>query len=173
MKHFKAGNLTNWADYKGGAIEFAANKPRYVKFEIMANSPVEVWACETKNMKAAKLVAVGTDKMSVEYTADATSYVELRAEKGSKVFTNIPDLDQKIDHSGEPSFVVVEPRVRESNDINRIMQYVKMNEEARDRQMATERAQLRAEMQAVSAVKAKEETPVVEEVLDNGPEADT
>ena len=173
MKHFKAGNLTNWADYKGGAIEFAANKPRYVKFEVMANSPVEVWASDTKDMKGATLVAVGNDKMSVEYTADATSYVELRAEKGSKVFTNIPDLDQKLEHSGEPSFVVVEPRVRESNDINRIMQYVKMNEEARDRQMAQERAQLRAEVQAEVAKAKDEEQPVVQKAEDDGSEADT
>lgn len=172
MKHFKAGNLTNWADYKGGWIEFAANKPRYVKFEVMANSPVEVWACDTKDMKGATLVAVGNDKMSVEYTADATSYVQLRAEKGSKVFTNIRDLDQKLEHSGEPSFVVVEPRVRESNDINRIMQYVKMNEEARDRQMAQERAQLRAEIQAEVA-KTKPKEQVIEQAEDNGSEADT
>lgn len=169
MKHFKAGNLTNWAHYKGGQIKFGANKPRYVKFEIMANSPVEVWACETKDMKTATLVAVGNDKMSVEYTADATSYVELRAEKGSNVFTNIRDLDQKLDHSGDPSFVVVEPRVRESSDVNRIMQYVKMNEEARDRQMARERANLRKEMQ-IELEKAKGQETVVEKVPDNGPE---
>lgn len=171
MKHFKAGNLTNWADYKGGAIEFAASKPRYVKFEVMANSPVEVWACDTKDMKGATLVAVGNDKMSVEYTADATSYVELRAEKGSKVFTNIRDLDQKLEHSGEPSFVVVEPRVRESSDLNRILQYVKMNEEAREKQLAGDRARIAAQMAELQ--KQQQADPVVEQAEENGPEADT
>lgn len=171
MKHFKAGNLTNWADYRGGAIEFAANKPRYVKFEVMANSPIEVWACDTKDMKGATLVAVGNDKMSVEYTSDATSYVEIRAEKGSKVFTNIRDLDQKLEDSGEPSYVVVEPRVRESSDLNRILQYVKMNEEAREKQLAGDRARLAAQLAELQ--KQQQPDPVVEEATDDGSEADS
>lgn len=143
MKHFKNGSLGEWQQVKAGdIIAFDSNKPRHVKFQVNANSKVEVWAADNADMKDAVLQGAADDKVAVEYTAVASSWVQIKAEKGAAVFVNIRDVDQRIENSGADSFVNIEPRVRNNDEFARMMKWVKLNEERRNADMAQERAEL-------------------------------
>jgi hypothetical protein len=158
MKHFKNGHIGQWQAVKAGdVIKFEANKPKRVEFQVIANSKVEVWAAAAEDMVDAVLQGTADDKVAIEYTAIGTSYVQIKAEKGSAVFVNIPDVDQRIENSGKDSFVNIEPRVRNNDEFARMMHWVKLNEQRRDAELAQERAQL-AELKAqLSQQKAQTE----------------
>lgn len=164
MKHFKNGSLGEWQQVKAGdIIAFDSNKPRHVKFQVNANSKVEVWAADNADMKDAVLQGAADDKVAVEYTAAASSWVQIKAEKGAAVFVNIRDVDQRIENSGADSFVNIEPRVRNNDEFARMMKWVKLNEERRNADMAQERAELaklKAELLSKKTEQAQE--PVAE-----------
>jgi hypothetical protein len=164
MKHFKNGSLGEWQQVKAGdKIAFDSNKPRHVKFQVNANSKVEVWAADNADMKDAVLQGAADDKVAVEYTAAGSSWVQIKAEKGAAVFVNIRDVDQRIENSGADSFVNIEPRVRNNDEFARMMKWVKLNEERRTADMAQERAELaklKAELLSKKTEQAQE--PVAE-----------
>ena len=164
MKHFKNGALREWQQVKAGdVIAFDSNRPRNVKFQVNANSKVEVWAADNADMKDAVLQGAADDKVAVEYTSEASSWVQIRAEKGASVFVNIRDVDQRIENSGSDSFVNIEPRVRNNDEFARMMKWVKLNEQRRDAALAEERAELKkikAELLSKNTEQAQE--PVAE-----------
>jgi len=170
MKHFKNGALREWQQVKAGdVIAFDSNRPRNVKFQVNANSKVEVWAADNADMKDAVLQGAADDKVAVEYTADASSWVQIRAEKGAAVFVNIRDVDQRIENSGADSFVNIEPRVRNNDEFARIMKWVKLNEQRRDAALAEERAELAKIKAELSEQKSgKQQEPGPEEQVTGG-----
>jgi len=158
MNRIKHGNISKWSQAKAGdVIEFASSKPRHVKFEITANSNIEVWVANDNKMSDAVLVGTSNGKTEIQYTAPATTYVQIKAEKSSAVFVNIPDIDQSVQNSDEPSFTSIEPRVNNSTEFDRMVQFMKHNETQRNAQLEAERAALRAE---VAKIKAEAETVV-------------
>lgn len=167
MKHCKCGVLDNWSQYGAGeVISFLSNRPRRVSFEVMANSPVEVWAsCEGNDLSNAVLVGVGDDKLSVEYTAKSDSWVLIKADKKAQVFVNIPDLDQSVSKTVDEEFVNLEPRIRENKEFAQMVEIMKLNKAHFDAQMKDERAQLADLRQQIAAMQAKE--TVAEEVTEN------
>ena len=170
MNRIKHGNINKWSQAKAGdVIEFASNKPRHVKFEITANSNIEVWVANDNKMSAAVLVGTSNGKTEIQYTAPATTYVQIKAEKTADVFVNIPDLDQAVENTDNPSFTSIEPRVNNSTEFDRMVQFMKHNEIQRNAQLEAERAVLRAE---VAKIKAEAETvveaPVEAEAEDAG-----
>ena len=167
MKHCKCGVLDNWSQYGAGeVISFLSNRPRRVSFEVMANSPVEVWAsCEGNDLSNAVLVGVGDDKLSVEYTAKSDSWVLIKADKKAQVFVNIPDLDQSVSKTVDEEFVNLEPRIRENKEFAQMVEIMKLNKAHFDAQMKDERAQLVDLRQQIAAMQAKE--TVAEEVTEN------
>ena len=143
MKHFKNGPLSEWQQVKAGdVIAFESGKAKRVSFQINANSKIEVWAADNADMKEAILQGAADDKMTVEYTALGSSWVQIKAEKGASVFVNIRDVDQRIASVEKDSFVNIEPRVRNNDEFARMMKWVKLNEQRRDAAMADERAEL-------------------------------
>tara|TARA_B100000768_G_scaffold119370_1_gene110397 strand:+ start:328 stop:864 length:537 start_codon:yes stop_codon:yes gene_type:complete len=160
MNRIKHGNINKWSAAKSGqVIEFASSKPRHVKFEITANSNIEIWVANDAKMSDAVLVGTSNGKAEIQYTAPATTYVQLKAEKSVDMFVNIPDLDQTKTNSDEPSFTSIEPRVNNSTEFDRMMQFMKHNEMQRNAQLEDERAALRAEV-----AKIKQAAEVVENV---------
>ena len=158
MNRIKHGNTTKWSAAKAGQIiEFASSKPRHVKFELTANSKVEIWVANDNKMSDAVLMGTSNGKTEIQYTAPATTYVQIKAEKSADVFVNIPDVDQSVQNSEEPSFTSIEPRVNNSTEFDRMVQFMKHNETQRNAQLEAERAALRAE---VSKIKAEAETVV-------------
>jgi hypothetical protein len=164
MKHFKNGALTEWSKVDvSKPLQFESSKPRHVKFQVNANSKIEVWAADNAEMKDAVLQGAADDKIAVEYTAVGSSWVQIKAEKGAAVFVNIRDVDQRVENSGADSFVNIEPRVRNNDEFARMMKWVKLNEERRNADMAQERAELaklKAELLSEKTQQAQE--PVAE-----------
>ena len=158
MNRIKHGNVNKWTATKAGqVIEFASSKPRHVKFEITANSNIEVWVASDAKMSQPVLVGTSNGKTEIQYTAPATTYVQIKAEKTADIFVNIPDLDQAVENTDNPSFTSIEPRVNNSTEFDRMMAFMKHNETQRNAQLEAERAALRAE---VAKIKAQAETVV-------------
>lgn len=152
MKSFKNGPLRSWTKVKAGeVIAFASTKPRHVKFEVVANSPVEIWAGSKEDASDFVLVGASDEKIRVEYTAEGTSFAMIKAEKNSAVFVNIPDIDQRVSLEPKDSHVNIEPRVRNNDEFSRMMQWVKLNEKRRDEQLAQERAELQRMRDEIAA----------------------
>jgi len=157
MNRIKHGNVNKWTATKPGqVIEFASSKPRHVKFEITANSNIEIWVADNQKMSDAVLVGTSNGKTEIQYTAPATTYVQIKAEKSADVFVNIPDLDQAVESTDNPSFTSIEPRVNNSTEFDRMMAFMKHNETQRNAQLEAERAVLRAEVAKIKAVQADE-----------------
>lgn len=160
MKTFKNGPLAQWKKVKAGdVISFESTKARHVRFEVVANSPIEVWAGHKDDASDFVLVGATGDKCRVEYTAQGTSYSMIKAEKNSAVYVNVPDVDQRVAPSEKDSHVSIEPRVRNNDEFAKMMHFVKLNERRRDEQLAEERAALaalRAELAAQAAQATQE-----------------
>ena len=158
MNRIKHGNVNNWTATKPGqVIEFVSSKPRHVKFEITANSNIEIWVADNNKMSDSVLVGTSNGKTQIQYTAPATTYVQIKADKSADVFVNIPDLDQAVENTDNPSFTSIEPRVNNSTEFDRMVAFMKHNEQQRNSQLEAERAALRAE---VAKIKAEAETVV-------------
>jgi len=157
MNRIKHGNVNKWTAAKAGqVIEFASSKPRHVKFEITTNSNIEIWVSDNNKMSDAVLVGTSNGKTEIQYTAPATTYVQIKAEKSADLFVNIPDLDQAVENTDNPSFTSIEPRVNNSTEFDRMVQFMKHNETQRNAQLEAERAVLRAEVAKIKAVQADE-----------------
>jgi len=170
MNRIKHGNVNKWTSTKAGqVIEFASSKPRHVKFEITANSNIEIWVADNNKMSDAVLVGTSNGKTEIQYTAPATTYVQIKAEKSADVFVNIPDLDQAVENTDNPSFTSIEPRVSTGTEYDKIAMMMKYNQQQMEQQLQAERAALRAE---VAKIKAEAETvveaPVEAEAEDAG-----
>ena len=171
MNRIKHGNINKWSKAKAGdVIEFASSKPRHVKFEVTANSNIEVWVANDNKMSDAVLVGTSNGKTEVQYTAPATTYVQIKAEKSADIFVNIPDIDQTTVNSDEPSFTSIEPRVNNSTEFDRMVQFMKHNETQRNAQLEAERAVLRAEVAKIKAVQADEAIVEAEEAAEDAGE---
>lgn len=168
MKHFKVGVIDHWNQYQAGdVISFPSNRPRRVAFEVIANSPIEIWVdIESSDLSKATLVAIGDDKMSVEYTARSDSWVLIKADKKAQVWVNLPDLDQNVSATVDENFVNLEPRIRENKEWAQMVKIMQLNKAHFDAQMQNERAQLhelRAQMAVMQAKEEKEDQEVIED----------
>ena len=170
MNRIKHGNVNKWTATKAGqVIEFASSKPRHVKFEITANSNIEIWVSDNNTMSEAVLVGTSNGKTEIQYTAPATTYVQIKAEKSADLFVNIPGLDQAVENTDNPSFTSIEPRVNNSTEFDRMMTFMKHNEQQRNAQLEAERAALRAELAKIKAeAETLVEAPVEAEIEDAG-----
>lgn len=158
MNRIKHGNVNVWSPIKAGhVIEFKSSKPRHVKFEVTANSNIEIWVSDNSKMSQAVLIGTSNGKSEIQYTAPSTTFVQIKAEKSSDLFVNIPDNDQTVYNSVQPSFTSIEPRVNNSTEFDRMMAFMKHNETQRNAQLEVERSALRAE---VAKIKAEAETVV-------------
>lgn len=172
MKTFKNGPLAAWKQITAGdVIEFKSTKPRHVRFQITANSPVEIWAGSDADLSDAVLIGATDEKCQIEYTSKGTSFVMIKAEKKSAVYINAPDFNQSVKQSEKPSFTSIEPRIKKNTEFDRMMQMMRLNEEQRNRELASERAELRAKIAELGEqAKVVQESPAdviepVEEVL--------
>jgi hypothetical protein len=163
MKHFKNGSLSEWQQVKAGdVIAFESGKAKRVSFQVNANSKIEVWAADNEKMENAVLQGAADDKVTIEYTAAGSSWVQIKAEKSAAVFVNIRDVDQRIAASDKDSYVNIEPRVRNNDEFARMMKWVKLNEQRRDAAMAAEREELAKLRQQVQSNVETAQEPVAE-----------
>lgn len=164
MKTFKNGPVSGWKSYDlKDVMHFGTNKPRSVKFGVLSNSMVEVWVSDNEALLNAVLMAASAEKMQVEFTINKDCWVQIRAQKGSKTFVNMPDLDQSLANNGLETYTVIEPRLNNTSEFDRMMQIVKFNERQREAVMVEERASMQARL---AELEAKANPPMVEDVLD-------
>ena len=169
MKTFKNGPVSAWSEYKAGDVmAFPAHKPRHVKFTVLSNSQCEVWVSTNEALLDAVLMGASAEKMQVEFTVDQDCWVQIRAQKGSKTFVNLPDLDQSLANSGLETFTVIEPRLNNTSEFDRMMQIVKFNERQREASMQQERDALYAKM---AELEAKATPPLVVDEPVDAPDA--
>jgi hypothetical protein len=162
MKTFKNGPVSGWRVYDlKDVMHFGTNKPRHVKFGVISNSTVEVWVSDNEALLEPRLMAASSEKMQVEFTIDNDCWVQIRAQKGSKTFVNLPDLDQSLANNGLETYTVIEPRLNNTSEFDRMMQIVKFNERQREALMAQERADMQARL---AELEAKANSPVAEDV---------
>jgi hypothetical protein len=166
MINFKNGPLASWKQIApGDVIEFKSNKPRHVRFQLTANSPVEIWAGSDPAMSDAVLIGATDQKCQIEFTSNGTSFVMIKAEKKSAVYINAPDFNQSVKQSEKPSFTSIEPRIKKNTEFDRMMQMMRLNEEQRNRELAAERAELRAKIAELGAP-AKQPQEAVEDLIE-------
>lgn len=164
MKTFKNGPVSGWKAYDlKDVMHFGTNKPRHVKFGVLSNSTIEVWVSYNEALLDSVLMASSREKMQVEFTIDQDCWVQIRAEKGSKTFVNMPDLDQSLANNGLETYTVVEPRLNNTSEFDRMMQIVKFNERQREAVLAEERASMQARL---AELEAQVTPPVADEVAD-------
>ena len=169
MKHFKVDTPKSWSAYKIGVpIPFEVNRPRRIKFQAIANSPMEVWIADNEQMEDGILAAVGSDKMSVEFTADKKAFVAIKAQKNSEVFVNIKDLDQTIQASSMPAYTNLAPRPSTNPELENMMALMRYNQEKMEQERAKERLSLQRQIDALAAKKE----PVVQEVKEDEGQTD-
>ena len=174
MNRIKHGQINKWFPAQAGEVlEFVANKPRHVKFEITTNSNIEIWVATNKKMQDAILVGTSDAKTEVQYTANETTYCQIKAQKGSSVFVNLPDLDQTRVQPEEIVYTNIEPRINQSTEFDRMMQFMKHNESIRNQELEAERAVLRAEVAKIKAVQVDEAIVEAEEAEENAGETTT
>lgn len=172
MNRIKHGQINKWFPAKAGEIfEFVANKPRHVKFEVTTNSNIEIWVATNKKMQDAILVGTSDAKTEVQYTANETTYCQIKAQKGSSVFVNLPDLDQTRVQPEEAVYTNIEPRINQSTEFDRMMQYMKHNEAIRNQELEAERAQLREAIRNLETAPTPE--PIVEAETEDAGETTT
>jgi hypothetical protein len=80
----------------------------------------------------------------------------------------MPDLDQSLANNGLETYTVVEPRLNNTSEFDRMMQIVKFNERQREAAMADERASMQARL---AELEAKATPPVVEDLPDQAQSA--
>ena len=163
MNRIKHGQIKKWFPAQAGEIlEFVANKPRHVKFEVTTNSNIEIWVATNKKMQDAILIGTSDAKTEVQYTANETTYCQIKAQKGSSVFLNLPDLDQTRVQPEEAVYTNIEPRINQSTEFDRMMQYMKHNEAIRNQELEAERAQLREAIRNLETAPTPEPTAEAE-----------
>ena len=172
MNRIKHGQINKWFPAQAGEIlEFVANKPRHVKFEITTNSNIEIWVATNKKMQDAILIGTSDAKTEVQYTANETTYCQIKAQKGSSVFVNLPDLDQTRVQPEEAVYTNIEPRINKSTEFDRMMQFMKHNEAIRNQELEAERAQLREAIRNLETAPTPE--PLVEAETEDAGETTT
>jgi len=174
MNRIKHGQINKWFPAQPGEVlEFVASKPRHVKFEVTTNSNIEIWVATNKKMQDAILIGTSDSKTEVQYTANETTYCQIKAQKGSAVFVNLPDLDQTRVQPDESVYTNIEPRINQSTEFDRMMQLMKHNETIRNQELEVERAVLRAEVAKIKAVQVDEAIVEAEEAEENAGETST
>ena len=148
MNRIQYGNISEWSPVKNGqTINFETNRPSRFKFECTTNSLAEIWVSNNKNMKDAKLVGMFTNYTKVEFATLETAYVLIKADKESDTFVKLRDIQQIVENSDLASYTNIEPRTRgQSSDMEKVMKYVQINEQRRERELNAERAELRQAM---------------------------
>lgn len=169
MQTFKNGPISDWKKYKAGSVlAFRSKAARTVKFQVVSNAPVEIWASTDNKMSDGVLVGATRGKASIEYTAHGESFVLIKTDNKAETFVNLPDLDQRVASEGLPSFTKIAPRQRRNKEVDQMMQLMKYNELRREEQVKEERAALQSEMAALRsemATQAPQEAPEEAEVV--------
>ena len=150
MQKFKVTNPQQWERVQSDRAHlYRAPNGRTVLIDYLANGPVAVYYAEKSNMKDRLLVAVtdgGPFHLSIDMRGKGYLFYEMA--EGVEVYMKGHVADQRRHRDDEASFTSLEPKGRRNSDLDRMMQYVKLNEKRRERELADGLAQLEAKLTA-------------------------
>lgn len=148
MRNFSIGDLGSWEPLAlGASISIpGVGGPRTVRFALNASGRVQVYV--TDDEAEERLVCVGEGLMRVKFTAFGVVSARVDGEAGTEVFLQQRSEVQVIADSQQASFTTIEPRgVGPSEDLKRIMLYMRLNEQRREAQLQADRERLQKQLQ--------------------------
>lgn len=163
MKTFDIRGIEAWQQVQSGEIlEFPAINRRQVKLTVNTDGPLSVYVADNADMFGAVLLAsVDGDMAEMTYTANGLTYVEFRAPADGQIFVCGSAASHVVPKTDSEKYTSVIPQGRRNTDLDRMMQFMKLNEMRRERQMRDEiaaaRAQLRADMDAAATLQVTEQ----------------
>lgn len=168
MQTFKIKRPSDWEEVAHGDI-LEIKSPsgaRNLKQTINATGPVDVYIADMdENGELQNQVLVGTSQygmFAIEVGVMGTRYITYALAEGVKAYILGETADQRRMPTEMPKFTSLEPQGRRNSDLDRMMQYVKLNEKRREATLSAEIKALRAEQEAALRA-AKEAEQVTEE----------
>lgn len=155
MKNFNMGALQTWRQVGvGELLDFPVPQTGYraVAFDLIADALVAVRAVSGDN---AWLVAYGSGLMTVKFAVDASVGIVVIGTGDADVFIRTHVDTQVIPESEDATYTTIEPRpAGPSEDIKRMMQWVKLNAQRRENQLLDEIRSIRDGQQVVDPAPA-------------------
>nr|QPB07457.1 MAG: hypothetical protein [Microvirus sp.] len=163
MQNYNLGSLANWRQIGIGEVlelDIPEVGFRSVAFDVMASGTVAIHAVSGEDYW---LVGYGQGEIAVKFATDRPVGVVAIGDSAIDVFIRTLVDAPVIPESLEASYTTIEPRpAGPSDDMRKIMHMVRINAERREAELAREREELYAEMQALRAEVARspESAPV-------------
>lgn len=163
MKTYDIRGIEAWSQVQSGEVlEFPAVNRRQVKLTVNTDGPLSVYVADNADMFGAILLgSLDGDMGEMTYTANGATYVEFRAPADGQIFVCGSAANHVVPKTEAEKYTSVIPQGRRNSDLDRMMQYMKLNEMRRDRQLRDEiaaaRAELRAQMDAAATLQVTEQ----------------
>lgn len=166
MQHFAIKSLADWHQLVSGEAVLFEPEGRYrtIKLEVVPQSKALVWCSFDPKLKDPKLLASTSEQFTLAFTVDRPVYIWVGLEADDHICSirgSAPD--QRLAYVEKPAFTNIEPRSRRNTELDRMMQYVKVNEQRREQEKAASINAMRAEIEAMRKEREAAE-PVLEPV---------
>jgi hypothetical protein len=154
--NFSLGNIAEWElvsdEIELPGVEATAHEHR---FALLASGPIEVYAED--EMAVSRLVAVGVGLMRCRFTATGAVTLRVEGSGNPEVMIRRRKFPQVLPDSEQVSFANLAPRgAGPSLDLQRMMMYMRINEQRRDAQLQAALSQLPKPAAEAPKKKAKE-----------------
>lgn len=160
MKNFNMGALRSWRQVGVGELLDFPVPPtgfRAVAFDLIADAPVSVRAVSGDD---AWLIAYGEGLMTCKFAVDDSIGIVIIGPGDTDVFIRTHVDTQVIPESEDASYTTIEPRTAgPSDDIKRMMQWVKLNAQRRENQLLDEIRSIRDRRDVVDGAPAPAPAP--------------
>lgn len=156
MKKIAIQNPSDWEQVGAGEIiEFPAMGGRTLELRMNTDREVTVHVSGSPNMDGETLVCCERGMFEIAVTVKGTCYLSFVSDPEAEIYINSKAKSQIVAARELPVLTSVEPQGRRNSEFDRMMQYMKLNEMRRDRELAQERAALRAEREALAEAQAQ------------------
>lgn len=160
MKNFNMGALQTWRQVGvGELLDFPVPPTGYraVAFDLISDAAVSVRAVSGDD---AWLIAYGDGLMTVKFAVDDSVGIVIIGPGDADVFIRTHVDTQVIPESEDATYTTIEPRpAGPSDDIKRMMHWVKLNAQRREKQLLDEIRSIRDGKQVVEPAPAPVPAP--------------
>ncbi|WP_111732836.1 hypothetical protein [Roseovarius amoyensis] len=156
MKIFDIKNPSDWvAVQPGEALKMEIAKGnRRARLHVNASARVSLLVSAGPGTEPV-LVGCSDGLFEVCFTADGTRFVEFHAPKNTLIFVRPETASQMVGKTGLVKFTNVENVGGRHSDLDRMMHYMRRNEERRDKALEAERQELREMRKRIEAKDAE------------------
>lgn len=138
MKNFKIAALANWEAVGSGEVrELEIDTTTTVKFEVIANGPMSVYA-QAREGKPVLVGCVESDIMACEIKTAETIALMFEAPDDVNGYLKLNRHDYRVKATGDKVFTEIAPKRRQNDALAQMMQVMKLNEARREKQFHDE-----------------------------------